>query len=337
MSEPLGERQGQVLRAIVREYIRSGEPVGSKHLVGRFRLAVSSATVRNDMARLEDLGYLSQPHTSAGRVPTDLAYRHFVDTERPARLGEPHERRMEAAISAEPADLEELLRRASEVLSRYTHYAAAALAPPLNVSRLRRLDVAWLGPRLAVVVLIADGGRVEKQMIELEHPAAEAAVERVGRDLDHELSGLRLDEARRRMSALAARASSPDRELLGGVAEAINGLMAGDQRVVLGGTANLLDERVMEERESLRGIYEALERRTEVLRLLAEAEPPVGVRIGSEIASPEMQSFSVVAAPYGDGAAVGVIGPKRMDYLRAMASVSLVARILEATLRDLTE
>src|SRR5919108_4497589 len=115
MSE-LGERQAAILRAVVREYIRTAEPVGSKHLVGTYNMNVSPATVRNDMALLEELGYLAQPHTSAGRIPTDRGYRYFVDAGPPAKLGRPNERRLEEEISAEPTDLEELLRRASEAL-----------------------------------------------------------------------------------------------------------------------------------------------------------------------------------------------------------------------------
>src|SRR5947199_3983826 len=130
MAETLGERQAAILRAIVREYIRSGEPVGSRHLVDRSRLNISSATVRNEMARLEELGYLAQPHTSAGRVPTDLGYRFVVDEiKSPRALGVGQRRALEEELSGEePASIEDLLRKASDVVSRFTHHAAAVLA-----------------------------------------------------------------------------------------------------------------------------------------------------------------------------------------------------------------
>src|ERR1051325_4415533 len=127
MAGTLGERQSAILRAIVREYIRSGEAVGSKHLVDRTRLHVSPATVRNEMARLEELGFLTQPHTSAGRIPTDQGYRFVVDEIRlPRPLAEGQRRALEEELIAdEPASVEELLRRATDVVSRFTHQASA--------------------------------------------------------------------------------------------------------------------------------------------------------------------------------------------------------------------
>src|SRR5919106_1474178 len=190
----LGERQAAILSAIVREYVRSGEPVGSKHLVGRYRLDVSSATVRNDMALLEELGYLAQPHTSAGRIPTDLGYRWLVDTSAaPPRLGEGQQRELDEALT-EPADLDEKLTRASEILSRFTRYASAVLTPRLHVSHLRHLDLALLGPRMVVAVLIGDGGRVEKRRIELESDVTEREVEHVAHEINRTLAGQSLDE-----------------------------------------------------------------------------------------------------------------------------------------------
>lgn len=343
MTEPtkrgLGARQAAILSAIVREYIRSGEPVGSKHLVGKYRLDVSSATVRNVMSLLDELGYLTQPHTSAGRIPTDTAYRWFVDAAGPLRLGETQERQLTEALS-EPADLDEKLARASEVLSRFTRYAAAVLTPRLKVSHLRHLDLAWLGPHLVVAVVIGDGGRVEKRMVELDSDVSERDVEHVSHEVNRVLGGLALDEAHRRLAAMAKRAPAKERPLLAGVAEAIAHMMGADQRVFVGGAANLAaDAHLASERDTLRVVYETMERQSEILHLLEEAISPVSVRIGSEIAVENLRALSVVAAPYtvgGEGAGtVGVIGPTRMDYLRAMTIVAAVARTLEASLREL--
>jgi heat-inducible transcriptional repressor len=335
MSE-LGDRQAAILRAVVREYIRSAEPVGSKHLVGTYHLNVSPATVRNDMALLEELGYLAQPHTSAGRIPTDRGYRYFVDSGPPAKLGKPNERRLSEEISAEPTDLEELLRRASDALSRFTSYAAAVLTPRLQTSRLRHLDVAWLAPRVAVVVLIADGGRVEKRTIELHADISEPDLDHAADSLNRNLGGLRLDDAEAKADALAEKAPDAERALIEGVADAIATLVEAEQRVILGGTSNLADERTVVAPEELRKVYEVIDRPSDLRRVLSDAESPASVRIGSELEVEGLRSWSVVVAPYGADASVGVIGPTRMDYLRAMASVSLVARILEDTIRDLS-
>jgi len=336
----LGSRQAAILSAIVREYIRSGEPIGSKHLVGRYKLDVSSATVRNDMSLLEELGYLAQPHTSAGRIPTDLGYRWFVDAAGAPRLPDAQERELTEALS-DPADLDVKLSVASEVLSRFTRYAAAVLTPQLEiVSHLRHLDLAWLGPRLVVAVLIGDGGRVEKRMVELEADVAERDVERIAGEVNHALAGLTLEEAQRGLNAMAKRAPAREKGLLGGVSDAIGQMMGADRRVYVGGASHLAaDQGLSSERDTLRRVYEAMERQTELLRLLEEAFRPVSVRIGSELPMEELHSLSVVAAPYAIGGevggALGVIGPTRMDYVKAMAIVAAVARTLETSLRDI--
>jgi len=336
----LGARQAAVLSAIVREYIRSGEPIGSKHLVGRYKLDVSSATVRNDMSLLEELGYLAQPHTSAGRVPTDLGYRWFVDAVAgPTKLAEGQQRELDEAL-AEPADLEVKLGRASEILTRFTRYASAVMMPRLQMSRLRHLDLALLGPRMVVAVLIGDGGMVEKRMIELDADVSEREVEHVAHEVNRTLGGSELDEARRQLATLARRANQRDRALYTAVSDAMADMIAADRRVVVGGAANLAaDASLGSQREALRRVYEAMDRQTELLRLLEEAIRPVSVHIGSEVPVEDLHTISIVAAPYamtGEGAGtVGVIGPTRMDYLRTMTIVAAVARTLEASLREL--
>ncbi len=336
----LGARQAAILSAIVREYVRSGEPVGSKHLVGRYRLDVSSATVRNDMALLEELGYLAQPHTSAGRIPTDLGYRWFVDASAaPPRLAEGQQRELDEALT-EPTDLDEKLTRASEILSRFTRYASAVLTPRLGVSHVRHLDLAMLGPRMVVAVLIGDGGRVEKRVIELEADVTEREVEHVAHEINRTLAGLGLDDAQQQLGRMSKRAPQRDRALYTSVSDAIGDLIDADRRFFVGGASNLAsDENLGAERDTLRRVYEAMERQTELLRLLDEAIRPVSVSIGSEVPLQELHTISVVAAPYGlegeGGGSVGVIGPTRMDYARAMAIVAAVARTLEASLREL--
>jgi heat-inducible transcriptional repressor len=336
----LGARQAAILSAIVREYVRSGEPIGSKHLVGRFKLDVSSATVRNDMALLEELGYLAQPHTSAGRIPTDLGYRWFVDaTAAPPRLADGQQRELEEAMH-EPADLDEKLSRASEILSRFTRYASAVLTPRLHVSHVRHLDLALIGPSVVVAVLIGDGGRVEKRVIELDSDVTEREVEHVAHEINRVLAGLTLDDAQTQLGRLSKRAPQRDRVLYAAVSDAIGDLIDADRRFYVGGASNLASaENLGSERVTLRRVYEAMERQTELLRLLDEAIRPVSVRIGSEVPLEELHSISVVAAPYGlegeGGGSVGVIGPTRMDYVRAMAIVAAVARTLEASLREL--
>lgn len=334
--EPLGERQGDILVAIVREYIRTADPVGSKHLVGTFNLSVSAATVRNDMARLEELGYLAQPHTSAGRVPTDAGYRFFVDHQRPAKLGAQQRAEIEQAVSGEPADMDELMRRASEALARTTKLAAAALTPRLRASRLKHLDLAWVAPRRVVVIAIADGGRVEKRLVELDAEISEAALDQAAEDLNRLLSGTTVDAAARAASerAEATQTSASDAAVARAVASALEAFLASDQELVVGGAASLAS--AFGESGAFGRVFEVIERRIDLQPLMSEAQPPASVRIGTEVPVEDLQMCSLIIAPYANGAAVGVIGPTRMEYPHVIAAVSMMARLLGDAVSDLS-
>jgi heat-inducible transcriptional repressor len=317
--------------------VRTKEPVGSKQLVGRYRLTFSPATVRSELARLADGGFLTQPHTSAGRIPTDLGYRFFVDTiEGPGRLPEGQERRLDSELSREPASLEDLLQRTSEVLSRLTHYAAAVLAPRLAPSRLRRIDVVSMGSRTAMVVLIADNGSVLQRMVTLEREISNREIDRAAADLNRELFDMRLADAKRRANELAESAAPRDRTLLTEIVQALEQMLRAEGRIFVGGVSNLAGEPEFE-RDTLQNLYSALESQTAVHRLLSEAlGRPIIVRIGSEVALEAMRPCSVVMAGYtaagGPGGTIGLIGPTRMDYQRAIAATAAVARRLATTL-----
>lgn len=335
-TEPLGDRQGDILVAIVREFIRTADPVGSKHLVGKYNLSVSAATVRNEMARLEELGYLAQPHTSAGRVPTDRGYRFFVDQQRPARLGQQHRAEIESAMGNEPADMDELMRRASEALSRATNLAAAALTPRLRTSRLKHLDLAWLGPRRAVVIVIADGGRVEKRIVEMQHDVDEATLEAAGDSLNRRLSGSTMDAAEQaaRERSDADDAPAAEAEVAAAVASALKGFLDEDQDLVVGGASTLAG--AFGDRDSFPRVFEVIERRIDLQPLMSDAQPPASVRIGSEVPVEDLQMCSLIFAPYAHGAAVGVIGPTRMEYPQVIAAVSMMARLLNNAVQELS-
>ena len=337
MADPLGERPAAILRAIVREYIRSGEAVGSKYLVDRTRLNVSPATVRNEMARLEELGYLIQPHTSAGRVPTDRGYRFVVDEIRaPRQLAEGQRRALEEElIGDEPESVEELLRRATDVVSRYTHHAAAVLSRRARPSALRRLELFPVGTRMAMLVLIAENGRVEQRMVPLDGSFGEKDVDALGMRLGSELHGIGLEKARQRLASMPTK-SAAERQLLDDVAAGLQSLLDSDDHVFVGGVANLAGEQTFE-RQTLSRLYETLEHQTAMLELLASTlDTPVSVRIGSEHDSEDLRYVSVVVAGFTPSAdaqgSVGIIGPTRMDYERVIATANAVARMLEATL-----
>jgi heat-inducible transcriptional repressor len=335
-AEDLGQRKGTVLRAVVTEHIRTGEPVGSGAVVTRYRLRVSPATIRNDMAALEDLGYLAQPHTSAGRVPTDPGYRYYVDTSpRAGQLREAHRQAISNFFGEAQPDLDEVVRGTTQLLSELTHHAAVALAPSLQESTIARLDLMRMGPAL-VLLVIADTGRVEKRVLDAPHSAlTPAAAERLGSRAEQAAAGRSLRDAAVALDALARGASGRDAAVLADVAAAV-AAMAGEAPsgdVILGGVGNLAAEEGFERRESLRQLFEALDRHAEVNELLRTASdaPDVTVTIGGEN-PPRMRHASLVIASYRVGdrplGSIGVVGPTRMHYLEAISAVRAVARRL---------
>ncbi len=339
MAETLGERQASILRAIIREYIRSGEPIGSKHLVDRSRLNVSSATVRNEMARLEELGYLAQPHTSAGRIPTDRGYRFFVDEIKAPRTLNESQRRVLAAELAdgELTSMEDLLRRATDTVTRFTHHAAAILSRRVSPGPLRRIELFAVSRRTASLVLIAENGRVEQRMISLED-MDDHEVEATAQRLAREIQGVEIEAASAAVAKSAPDAPPKERALLDAVAAGLDALRSTDEHVVLGGVANLAGDGTFE-RETLYRLYEALERQSALLEVLAQGiDDPVTVRIGHEVEAEPFQACSIVVANFGgtgeQRGSVSVIGPTRMDYDRVIATANAVARLIEGTLGD---
>jgi heat-inducible transcriptional repressor len=345
MTEPyeLTDRKADILRALVRHYIRTGEPVGSESLAGATGLRVSSATIRNELASLEELGYLTQPHPSAGRVPTDLAYRRYVDL-LPTRtkLREPERRAIVGFFDEALADVDAILRGTTQLLSRLTRYASLALAPSQRETAIIRSELIRLGTAVLLLVVF-DTGHVEKRVIESAGELADEDVDRVSRKMTEAFRGKTLSEADAIALELERTAESRDRAILARVAEALSsiGETAETEHIFLGGVANIAADAAFDRRETLRQIYEALERESAVLRLLREAAatPPVSVTIGRENRVPEMWEASLVAAPFAAGGAlgtIGVVGPMRMDYLSAISAVRAVAERLSAAVEALS-
>lgn len=324
----LEERRLDVLRAIVEGFVLTNEPVGSRAVAERRQLGVSPATVRNDMAALEEEGYIVQPHTSAGRVPTDKGYRLFVDrlsTVKPISVAERKaiETFLEGAV-----DLDDVIRRSVRLLAQLTRQVAVVQYPTLSRAEVRHVEVVAMTSMRLLVVLITDRGRVEQRVVELAEPLPDEDVAELRRSLGSALHGCRL------VDVPAAVAELPDscrpelrRTLSALVAVVLESLVERpEERILLAGTANLTRSR-LDFPHTLRPVLEALEEQVILLRLLGcDNEPDtVIVRIGAENDVEGLQTTSVVSADYGFGG-VGVVGPTRMDYPANMAAVRAVAR-----------
>ncbi|MDT7630214.1 MAG: heat-inducible transcriptional repressor [Pseudonocardiales bacterium] len=327
------ERRFEVLRAIVADYVSTQEPVGSKTLVERHNLGVSSATVRNDMAVLEEDGYIAQPHTSAGRIPTDKGYRRFVDRISDVKPLSGAERRAIQSFLGGAMDLDDVLRRSVRLLAQLTRQVAVVQYPTLTRSTVRHVELVPLTPARLMLVLITDSGRVDQRMVDLGDVVTEESVARIRTMLNAAMVGRRLTEASVLVAELPGDAPGDLREPVTTLAMVLIDALVEhpEERLVLGGTGNLT-RNVADFPGSLRTVLEALEEQVVVLKLLASARSPGTVRIsiGEENEAEEMRSTSVVSIGYGPGetllGGMGVVGPTRMDYPGTIAAVHAVAR-----------
>jgi len=337
------DRRLDVLRAIVEDYVATREPVGSRALVERHSLGVSPATIRNDMAALEDAGLIVQPHTSAGRVPTDKGYRLFVDrlaTVKP--LSAPERRAIETFLE-DAADLDDVVDRSVRLLAQLTHQVAVVQYPSLRRTALRHVELVPVGDRHLLVVIITDHGRVEQRTIEVPDALDVATVARLRVRLNTAAAGRRLAELGTALSDLADDFAPVDGPLVRGVVAVVEDTLAqeSEERVVLAGTANLV-RGGGDFAHTISPVLEALEEQVVLLRLLgemAEDEAAVSVRIGRETQHEGLVETSFVTTGYGgpDGggtavARIGSVGPLRMDYPGTIASVRAVARYLSRIL-----
>ena len=333
------ERRLAVLRAIVEDYVATEEPVGSKSLVERHRLGVSSATVRNDMAVLEEEGFITQPHTSAGRVPTDKGYRLFVDRLTTLKPMSPAERRAISSFLDGAVDLDDVVSRSVRLLSQLTRQVAVVQYPTLPRSTVRHVELVSLTPSRLLVVLILSTGRVEQRLVELAGPLGEDDLAELRTLVNRAATGEIIAEA-----ATALRNAVPpvDGAATAAVVDALVEAMSdhrSDERIAVGGAANLA--RYGDSFDSaVRPLLEALEEHVVLLKLLGEATSggALTVRIGHEGPYQELASTSVVATGYGPRdealATLGIVGPTRMDYPGTMAAVRAVARYVSRFLDE---
>lgn len=338
----VSDRSLEVLRVIVQDYVASREPVGSKTIVERHSFGVSAATIRNDMALLEEEELIVAPHTSSGRIPTDKGYRVFVDHLADLRPLSPAQRQAIETFLGESADLDEVLARSVRLLSQLTHQVALVQYPSLSRARVRHIELVPLTGTRILSVLITDTGRVEQRVIDLPHALDEQQLSGVRTRLNTVVAGLSMTDA---AAALLAPADLAPRELehVVGIITAILGEQIGANRhdkLVMAGAANL----VRTEHDFSGSIYpvlEAIEEQVVLLRLFGEMatdQHGVSVSIGRENEPFGLGETSVLTSGYtspgGDLARLGVLGPTRMDYSNNMAAVRAVARYLSRRLGE---
>ena len=340
--EQLSARRREILRRVVEEHVATGQPVGSKSLVERAGMDVSSSTVRSELAELEALGLLTHPHTSAGRVPTENGYRVYAE-----QLVHSIDDRPEPAtidVAAVRSELEEALRSTTETLSQATRLLALVSAPTLDSASVRHVDVLQLQPRAVIVVVITSTGGVTKRVLELEQPVDPGLVDWARSYLEEQVIGLRLGSVtlRRRLEdpALPHRERSFLERLRAAFVDAV---AADGPQLYVGGAAGLLGEARGAELEACQHLLDVLERRAAVLELLSDALDPrrTVVRVGPEVDGGQLHDVSYVGSTYGLASrslgSVALLGPLRMDYDKAIRAVRTAAFELSRLVEDVYE
>ncbi|MGD2135937.1 MAG: heat-inducible transcriptional repressor HrcA [Gemmatimonadales bacterium] len=339
MTDSLTERERRILDAVIHTYVETAEPAGSRTIAKRFNLGISAATIRNTMADLEERGYLFHPHTSAGRIPTDLAYRMFVDRlmELPRR-GESVEDTLRRELGSSTRGIEGLLQRAAEVLGVLTQELGLAVAPGFDNAVLERLELVQASNERILMILVLSGGTARTLIVEVEGLIPGEALASVAHVLNDRLSGLPLKQIRtgvrkrlRDVSPLPEAA-----ELLNifiEEAEQLFEISPSDGEALLLGSARMLaDQPEFDSNERMRGLLELTERRDRLRKALERRSAPgISVTIGGENLDPKLSDFTIVTSTYQCGpfaGMIGVIGPTRMPYDKVVTMVEHTSRLL---------
>jgi heat-inducible transcriptional repressor len=327
----LDARKSTILRQVISEHIQTGQPIGSAHVVRNAEIDVSAATVRSDMAALEREGYLTHPHTSAGRIPTDKGYRFFVDhLDEATRLDPASEEQVEAFFERAHGELERMLRDTSRLLSQLTDYASVVVGPAHEALSIRSSLLTRLGPHTALLVVVLSNGVVEKRSLEIDAAATDADFEFANEALREQLPGQTLG---RLAPTRPSGAGAVDRILQScyAVLPAIPPFDSGGEDVYVGGTSHMADQ--FKAADTVREVLSILEQSFVVVSLISDLlAHGRSVAIGTESGLASLTECSLVVAPYEIDnelvGTIGVLGPTRMNYPQALATVAVVSQHL---------
>ncbi|KJC63442.1 heat-inducible transcription repressor HrcA [Agreia bicolorata] len=338
----VSDRSLEVLRVIVQDYVASREPVGSKSIVDRHSFGVSAATIRNDMALLEEEELITAPHTSSGRIPTDKGYRLFVDHLADLKPLTPAQRQAIETFLGESADLDDVLARTVRLLSQLTRQVAMVQYPSLQQARFRHLEVVALAPQKLLLVVITDSGHVDQRVVDVPSEVDIDFIGEIRAKLNTALSGVGVVEAAARLGEIPGMFAASRMPVVRVLVAAIGDHVAATRhdKLVIAGASNLV--RTEDDfRGSILPVLEAVEEQVVLLRLFSELEADqrgVSVSIGRENAPFGLGETSILASGYsaqgGSLAHLGVLGPTRMDYSSNIAAVRAVARYLSRVLGE---
>lgn len=341
----LNERKLGILKAVVDDYIMTGLPIGSRTISKRHGIELSSATIRNEMADLEELGFLEQPHTSAGRIPSQKAYRFYVDRlMKIAKLNAAEANKIKSYFTEKMAEVEQVIERAAQVLSETTHHISMVLRPQLKKSVIRRIQLVKLTERKAILLLVTDAGLISDTVIAVPEGITISDIEMLSNLLTDKLSGRALEEAEKDLYACLSENVSVNSEFKADIMKAIDFSVEpqGEKGIVVGGTQNIIDFPEYMSVEKTKNFITLLETKDMLYDMMKKASSfEFSVTIGQENPAEELFDMSVVTATYKMGGdtlgSFGVIGPTRMDYSKIVSILGHVSSSLNSILSNLIE
>ncbi len=342
MTAPLSERKQEILRSVVINYVKTAEPVGSRTVARTYRMGLSSATIRNEMADLEELGYLAQPHTSAGRIPSQLGYRYYVDNLMDAGdLSDDDERAISSSLSTEKMrEIEQIINNSARVLSAATNQTSMIMGPQFRKSAFHQLRILPLDEKRGLVVLITDTGFIKNKVIDLQQQLSQSELHQVVTYLNQKLYGLTIDQVTTSLINELKRDLFRRLEILEQAFILLEESLKEEKqiRVFLGGTTNILNQPEFKDVDKIRRMLNLFEQEPLLFKILEDtsSDDDIVVRIGAENECEDIQECTLITGTYKIHdktlGTVGVLGPTRMDYSHVISVMRRLVNYLNESL-----
>jgi heat-inducible transcriptional repressor len=326
----LTDRQLLILQVIINDFIQSAQPVGSRSLSKKEEITFSSATIRNDMSDLEDLGFIEKTHTSSGRVPSEKGYRYYVDhLLSPEKLKSDEILMLKSIFEERIYELEKVVQRSAKILSEMTNYTAIALGPKMMDHKLKRIQIIPINQETAVAIIVTDTGHVENKMINLPPGFNMLEIEKMVNILNERLAGVPLIDLRNKIykevAILLRQHISSYGSIINTIADSI--VLPSEEKIFYGGKTNMLSQPEFHDIDKVRTLLSLIEHEKEMYHLIKENPLGIHVKIGKEIKDPAMENCSLITASYSMGndqvGTIAILGPTRMDYSRVISLLKL--------------
>lgn len=341
----MDERKKKILLAIIQDYISTAEPVGSRTISRKYQLGVSPATIRNEMSDLEDLGLIEQPHTSAGRIPSDLGYRYYVDyLMQPEQLSTEQLRTIELSYQNKSQEIGKVINRTGQLLSKLTNYTSIVMSPQVEQSKIKHIQLVSMAPNKAMVIVVMSTGAVYPHQIDIAESITQQDLDQVSNVLNANLSGLNAERIKLTLLNEIYMELSRYRDFVDITMELLQGGVnpSDEGKIYLGGVYNILNQPEFHNIEKLKTLLSLLEQEKQLQQILMyEQEDGITVRIGVENSQQEIKDCTMITATYQVGnymkGTIGVLGPTRMEYSKVITIVDHLSKILNYSLERLNK